>query len=78
MVEHEGSHWLEERTEMSSVIINENAYRSSGSQNGWVFDSRATSMSTRDRSIFEYMDPCQGNLTVVSGVRMPIKGRGIV
>ena len=36
------------------------------------------SMSTRDRSIFEYMDPCAGMLKIVSGTQMPIKGRGIV
>ena len=59
-------------------FVYENAYRSSGSQDGWVFDSGATSMSTGDKSIFEYMDPCQGNLTIASGVRMPIRGRGIV
>ena len=58
-------------------FIQEEAYRSS-SHGGWVFDSGATSMSTGDRSIFEYMDPCEGTLKIASGTRMPIKGRGIV
>ena len=35
-------------------------------------------MSTGDQSIFEYMDLCQGSLTIVSGLCMPIRGRGIV
>lgn len=35
-------------------------------------------MSTRDRSIFEYMDRCKGTLKIASGTQMPIKGRGIV
>lgn len=73
----EDSHWLDENSE-SRPFVYENAYRSSGSQNGWVFDSGATSMSTGDKSIFEYMDPCQGSLTIASGLRMPIRGRGIV
>ena len=59
-------------------FIQETAYRSLGSQDGWVFDSGATSMSTGDRSIFEYMDRCTGTLKVASGTQMPIKGRGIV
>ena len=58
-------------------FIQEEAHRSS-SHGGWVFDSGATSMSTGDRSIFEYMDPCAGTLKIASGTRMPIKGRGIV
>ena len=35
-------------------------------------------MSIRDKFIFEYMDPCQGSLTIMSGLCMPIRGRGIV
>ena len=35
-------------------------------------------MSTRDRSIFKYMDPCAGTLKIASRTQMPIKGRGIV
>ena len=58
-------------------FIQEEAHRSS-SHGGWVFHSGATSMSTRDRSIFEYMDPCVGTLKIVSRTQMPIKGRGIV
>ena len=53
----EDSHWLDEHLDARPFIY-ENAYRSSGSQDGWVFDSGATSMSTGDKSIFEYMDPC--------------------
>ena len=68
----EESHWLDEHSDARPFIC-ENAYRSLGSQDGWVFDSRATSMSTRDKSIFEYMDSCQGNLTIASGVHMPIR-----
>ena len=59
-------------------FVYENAYRSTGSHDGWVFDSGATSMSTGDKSIFEYMDPCRGILTIANGVHMPIKGKGIV
>ena len=46
-------------------FIQEEAHRSS-SHGGWVFDSSAMSMSTGDRSIFEYMDPCAGTLKIVS------------
>lgn len=59
-------------------FIYESAYRSLGSHGGWVFDSGVTSMSTGYKSIFEYMDPCQGSLTIASGLCMPIRGRGIV
>ena len=58
-------------------FIQEEAHRSS-SHRGWVFDSSTTSMSTGDRSIFKYMDPCVGMLKIVSRTQMPIKGRGIV
>lgn len=68
---------LQERA-TQATLVQEEAYRSSGSQDGWVFDSGATSMSTGDKSIFEYMDPCQGILTIANGIHMPIKGRGIV
>ena len=44
----------------------------------WIFSSGATTMSTGDRSIFEYMDQCTGMLKVADGTRMPIRGRGIV
>ena len=47
-------------------FIQEEVHRSS-SHRGWVFDSSTTSMSTGDRSIFEYMDPCAGTLKIVSG-----------
>ena len=47
-------------------FIQEEAHRSS-SYGGWVFDSGAMSMSTGDRSIFEYMDLCMGMLKIVSG-----------
>src|SRR5699024_3389261 len=73
----EDSRWLDEISEARPFVY-EKAYRSSGSQNGWVFDSGATSMSTGDKSIFEYMDPCRGSLTIASGLRMPIRGRGRV
>ena len=73
----EDSHWPDEHSEVRPFVY-ERAYRSSGSQSGWVFDSGATSMSTGDKSIFEYMDPCRGSLTIASGLRMPIQGRGIV
>ena len=73
----EDSHWPDEHSEARPFVY-ESAYRSSGSHGGWVFDSGATSMSTGDQSIFEYMDPCQGSLTIASGLRMPIRGRGIV
>lgn len=45
----------------------------------WCFDSGATSMTTGCREIFERFD-CQwvGMLTIASGIRMPIRGRGIV
>ena len=76
MVDNEESHWLDEHLDARPFI--KHTYRSLGSQDGWVFDSRVTSMSTRDKSIFEYMDPCQGSLTIASGLRMPIRGRGIV
>ena len=46
-------------------FIQEEAHRSS-SHGGWVFDSSTMSMSTRDRSIFEYMDPCTGMLKIAS------------
>ena len=46
-------------------FIQEEAHRSS-SHRGWVFDSSATSMSTGDRSIFKYMDPCVGTLKIAS------------
>ena len=58
-------------------FIQEEAHRSS-SHRGWVFDSSTTSMSTGDRSIFEYMDPYTGTLKIASRTQMPIKGRGIV
>ena len=76
MVDNEESHWLDEHLDARPFI--KHTYRSLGSQDGWVFDSRVTSMSTRDKSIFEYMDLCQGSLTIVSGLHMPIRGRGIV
>ena len=47
-------------------FIQEEAHRSS-SHRGWVFNSSATSMSTGDRSIFKYMDPCVGMLKIASG-----------
>lgn len=59
-------------------LVQESAYRSSDSQNDWIFDSRAISMFTRDRSIFEYMDWCEGMLKIASETWMPIKERGIV
>ena len=46
-------------------FIQEEAHRSS-SHRGWVFDSSTTSMSTGDRSIFKYMDPCVGTLKIAS------------
>ena len=46
-------------------FIQEEAHRSS-SHGGWVFDSGAMSMSTGDRSIFKYMDPCVGMLKIAS------------
>ena len=76
MVDNEESYWLDEHLDVKLFI--KHAYRSSGSQDGWVFNSRATSMSTGDQSIFEYMDLCQGSLTIVSGLYMSIRGRGIV
>ena len=66
-----------EITSKKAGFIQEEAHRSS-SHGGWVFDSSTTSMSTRDRSIFKYMDPCAGTLKIASGTQMPIKGRGIV
>ena len=53
----EDSHWPDEHLEARPFVY-ESAYRSSGSHGGWVFNSGATSMSTGDQSIFEYMDPC--------------------
>lgn len=45
----------------------------------WCFDSGATSMSTGYKDIFESLDKrWHGTLTIASGVRMPIRGRGIV
>ena len=73
----EDSHWPDEHLEVRPFVY-ESAYRSLGSHGGWVFDSRVTSMSTGDQSIFEYMDLCQGSLTIVSGLYMSIRGRGIV
>lgn len=35
-------------------------------------------MSTGDREIFEEIYPCRGTLTIASGMRMPIRGRGTV
>ena len=35
-------------------------------------------MSTSNKSIFEYMNLCQESLTIVSGLCMPIRGKGIV
>ena len=55
MVDNEESHWLDEYLDVRPFI--KHAYRSSGSQNSWVFDSRVTSISTSNKSIFEYMDP---------------------
>lgn len=61
-----------------ATFIKEDAYRTS-TDSRWCFDSGATSMSTGDRDIFEYLDStCKGNLTIASGTRMPIEGRGIV
>ena len=56
MVDNEESHWSDEHSDVRPFI--EHAYRSSGSQDGWVFDSRVTSISTDDQSIFKYMDLC--------------------
>ena len=47
-------------------FIQEEAHRSS-SHRGWVFDSSAISISTRDRSIFEHMNPSLGTLKIASG-----------
>ena len=35
-------------------------------------------MCTGNKEIFEHMDKCRGTLIIASGMRMPIKGRGIV
>ena len=56
VVDNKESHWLDEHSDARPFI--KHTYRSSGSQDGWVFDSGATSISTGDKSIFEYMDLC--------------------
>ena len=56
MIDNKESHWLDEHSDARPFI--KHTYRSSGSQDGWVFDSGATSISTGDKSIFEYMDLC--------------------
>ena len=76
MVDNKESHWLDEHLDVRLFI--EHTYRSSGSQNGWVFDSGVTSISISNKSIFKYMNLCQGSLTIASELCMPIRGRGIV
>ncbi|EYE90608.1 uncharacterized protein EURHEDRAFT_510308 [Aspergillus ruber CBS 135680] len=61
-----------------ATFVKEDAYRMK-TDSRWCFDSGATSMSTGDKGMFEYLDmTCKGNLTIASGTRMPIEGRGIV
>lgn len=59
-------------------FVREEAYIANHDPSQWCFDSGATSMSTGDKEIFEQMDLCRGTLTIASGTRMPIKGRGTV
>ena len=76
MVDNEESHRLDEYLDARPFI--KHIYRSLGSQNSWVFNSRVISMSTSNKSIFECMDLCQESLTIISGLYISIKGRGIV
>lgn len=51
----------------------------SDNRSQWCFDSGATSMSTGNRELFEFLDNRhRGKLGIASGTSMPIKGRGIV
>lgn len=61
-----------------STYASETAYRSSTASTEWCFDSGATSMSTGNRDIFEFIKEREGTLTIANGLRMPIKGRGTV
>ena len=76
VVDSEKSHRPDKHLEVRPFVY-ESAHRSSNSQDGWVFDSGATSMSTGDRSIFQYIDKCLGMLKVASRTHIPIRGRGI-
>ena len=47
-------------------------------QNGWVFDSRATSIVIDNFSDFKCMDCYTGLLKIASGTQIPIKKKDIV
>ena len=66
------------KDERAKYIV-EGAHRASMDPSKWCFDSGATSMCTGNRGIFEFLDESsRGHLTIASGTKMPIMGRGIV
>ena len=77
--DEQGALAREEIVEHVAFVKEENAYRANEDPTKWCFDSGATSMCTGHRDIFEYINPkYRGTLTIASGTRMPIEGRGIV
>jgi hypothetical protein len=59
--------------------VSEHAHRVKEDPTRWCFDSGATSMSTGNKAIFEFLDRRRrGRLIIASGNQMPIEGRGIV
>ena len=77
--DEQGALAREEIVEHVAFVKEENAYRANNDLMKWCFDSRATSMCTGHQDIFKYINlKYRGTLTITSGTRMPIEGRGIV
>ena len=77
--DEQGALASEEIVEHVAFIKEENAYRANEDLMKWCSDSGATSMCTEHWHIFKYINPTyRGTLTIASGARIPIEGRGIV